>query len=407
MLGLGYYAAKKRPPSHRTIRDAELTERIVRTHRDNYWVYGVRKVHATPQREGVPVARCTVERLMRSAGQRGISRRPGPLNTRLAPPQHQPGDLVSRCSAPIDRTGRGSPTSRTDERSPGSLMRPAAVLDVFSRRVIGWQIQIADDGNLAPHPQLPGSFGTGAPLRNAGRKPRSTGPRAARAHFAGWSRSTYPNEMEHTTFRLSGDHRTRARTARCRRPRPRAGAEEVEVPHLCWRRPRGHPRCPWWGRAATRTRARGAIHTPNSTGKGRSGSRGGTGRRRPGLPEPIRSVAPAPSVIATCHGWMLHQDRVHWASSRIVSITACDTSSGRNTGSCLRTLAAGAASAPRREGSCRSRVGSRCHGPAGRNRMRDAACRAPHRMDLATARTSSSRLPRSPRRRGRAATDSG
>ncbi|MBV6762932.1 IS3 family transposase [Rhodococcus opacus] len=83
MLGLGYYAAKKRPPSHRTIRDAELTERIVRTHRDNYWVYGVRKVHATPQREGVPVARCTVERLMRSAGQRGISRRPGPLNPLL------------------------------------------------------------------------------------------------------------------------------------------------------------------------------------------------------------------------------------------------------------------------------------------------------------------------------------
>ncbi|OXC87832.1 hypothetical protein BMR85_028265, partial [Achromobacter sp. KAs 3-5] len=47
-------------------------------HEANYWVYGARKVHAQLRREGLQVARCTVERLMRAAGLRGISRAKGP-----------------------------------------------------------------------------------------------------------------------------------------------------------------------------------------------------------------------------------------------------------------------------------------------------------------------------------------
>ena len=69
-----YYAAKTRPPSARAIRDAKLVEDIKVAHKANLGVYGARKIYAELNREGVPVARCTVERLMRQNGLRGIPR---------------------------------------------------------------------------------------------------------------------------------------------------------------------------------------------------------------------------------------------------------------------------------------------------------------------------------------------
>lgn len=69
-----YYAAQTRPPSARAVRDAELVEDIKTAHRANLGVYGARKIHAELNREGVRVARCTVERLMRAQGLRGIAR---------------------------------------------------------------------------------------------------------------------------------------------------------------------------------------------------------------------------------------------------------------------------------------------------------------------------------------------
>ena len=69
-----YYAAKTRPPSSRSLRDAELVEDIKVAHKANLGLYGARKIHAERNREGVRVARCTVERLMRAEGLRGIPR---------------------------------------------------------------------------------------------------------------------------------------------------------------------------------------------------------------------------------------------------------------------------------------------------------------------------------------------
>jgi len=69
-----YYAIKARTPSARSLRDAELRPRIVRVHRDNFGVYGVDKVWAQLNREGTTVARCTVARLMRELGLRGVVR---------------------------------------------------------------------------------------------------------------------------------------------------------------------------------------------------------------------------------------------------------------------------------------------------------------------------------------------
>jgi putative transposase len=91
-----YYAAHTRPPSARGLRDEQLTEDIRRIHADNYGVHGARKVHAALVREGVEVARCTVERLMKAAGLRGVIRAKSPRTTRPAPETDRPADLVER-----------------------------------------------------------------------------------------------------------------------------------------------------------------------------------------------------------------------------------------------------------------------------------------------------------------------
>ncbi|MFI7336253.1 IS3 family transposase [Micromonospora aurantiaca (nom. illeg.)] len=77
-----YYAAKTRPVSARSRRDEELTAMIERIHAENYGVYGARKLWHELHRQGVPVARCTVERLMRESGLRGLLRDKSPRTTR-------------------------------------------------------------------------------------------------------------------------------------------------------------------------------------------------------------------------------------------------------------------------------------------------------------------------------------
>ena len=133
-----YYAAKTRQPSARAVRDQELVRVIEREHRDNYGVYGARKMHAHLNRQGVTVARCTVERLMRKAGLRGITRTKGPRTTISAPGAH-PGDLVQR------RFEAAAPNCLwvadiTYVRTLSGWAYAAFVIDVFSRRVVGWQI---------------------------------------------------------------------------------------------------------------------------------------------------------------------------------------------------------------------------------------------------------------------------
>ncbi|MBM7500885.1 putative transposase [Brachybacterium muris] len=91
-----YYAFHSRPPSRRAVRDEEVLVEIRRVHAANFGIYGAKKMHAQLRREGVQVARCTVERLMKVAGLRGISRAKGPRTTI---PGHGPEsrpDLVER-----------------------------------------------------------------------------------------------------------------------------------------------------------------------------------------------------------------------------------------------------------------------------------------------------------------------
>jgi putative transposase len=134
-----YYAAKTRPASARSRRDAELTAMIKQIHAENYGVYGARKIWHELLRRGVRVARCTVERLMREAGLRGLLRDKSPRTTRPAAETDRPRDLVKR-----DFTAAGPNqlwvADLTYVRTAVGWVYAAFVLDVYSRMIVGWQV---------------------------------------------------------------------------------------------------------------------------------------------------------------------------------------------------------------------------------------------------------------------------
>ena len=91
-----YYAARRRRPSARRVRDEALKVKLRQVHAEHFGVYGARKVWHQLQREGIPVARCTVERLMRELGLSGVVR--GKVLHTTAPDESapRPADLVER-----------------------------------------------------------------------------------------------------------------------------------------------------------------------------------------------------------------------------------------------------------------------------------------------------------------------
>jgi putative transposase len=121
------------------MRDDVLKKEIRRVFDDNYGVYGARKVWRQLRREGIEVARCTVERLMRQLGLsgavRGATRR-----TTVADPSATPApDLVKRhfhTSAP----NLLWVADFTYCSTWSGMVYTAFVIDVFSRRIVGWRI---------------------------------------------------------------------------------------------------------------------------------------------------------------------------------------------------------------------------------------------------------------------------
>jgi putative transposase len=144
-----YYDVKTRPPSARAVRDAELVEDIKVAHQANLGVYGARKIHAELNREGIAVARCTVERLMRAVGLRGIPREKTRKTTVSGGAETQrPADLVNRefvATAPNQLWV----ADLTYVRTHAGWTYVAFVLDVFSRMVVGWQVSTSLRTDLA------------------------------------------------------------------------------------------------------------------------------------------------------------------------------------------------------------------------------------------------------------------
>ena len=95
-----YYEAVRRAPSARAVRDEQLKAAISAVYVENYGVYGARKVWLVLNRQGTPVARCTVERLMRELGLAGARRGKRIRTTVPAAAAARPADLVCRQFSP-------------------------------------------------------------------------------------------------------------------------------------------------------------------------------------------------------------------------------------------------------------------------------------------------------------------
>ncbi|TFB82503.1 IS3 family transposase [Cryobacterium sp. TMT1-3] len=128
------------PAAVTTIEMDEVTVVKIRdVHQTNYGVYGVRKVHAQLKRDDHPVARCTVERLLRREGLRGITRSRTPRTTIPGPLSDRPDDLVRRAfTAPAPNCLWVADI--TYIRTFSGWVYAAFVTDEFSRRVVGWQL---------------------------------------------------------------------------------------------------------------------------------------------------------------------------------------------------------------------------------------------------------------------------
>ncbi len=117
-----------------------LKAEIARVHAENLSVYGADKVWAQLNREGIRVARCTIERLMRQLGLSGVRRgRRFKVTTGHDDRQHRPDDLVERnFRAPAPN--RLWVADLTYVRTHAGWVYAAFIVDVFSRMVVGWQI---------------------------------------------------------------------------------------------------------------------------------------------------------------------------------------------------------------------------------------------------------------------------
>lgn len=141
----GYYAWRDRGPSARAARDAELAAVVVEVHRRSRRTYGAPRIHAELNRLGQRTGRKRVARLMREYGLVGAhSRRKwrtGKPDTAWAP------DLLERNFNPARRDTVWA-ADVTQFRTGEGWLHFAGVIDLYSRRVVGWAMGPAPDADL-------------------------------------------------------------------------------------------------------------------------------------------------------------------------------------------------------------------------------------------------------------------
>jgi putative transposase len=140
-----YYAVRKRErePSARAVRDEQMKEQVMRVWEDRRKgrrLYGARKVWLQLRREGIEVARCTVERLMGDLGLAGVSaRRKKPRTTVPGAGPGRPADLLERdFTAPAPN--RRWVADITYVPTACGFAYTAFVTDLFARKIVGWQV---------------------------------------------------------------------------------------------------------------------------------------------------------------------------------------------------------------------------------------------------------------------------
>ena len=142
-----YYEWKDKPLSQAERRDEVLAGQVMRVWDANFQVYGARKVWLALNREGVPVARCSVERIMRNLGLQGVIR--GKVKrTTHGDGSLLPDDLVNRRFAPL------APNllwvcDFTYVSTWAGWVYVAFVIDAYARRILGWRALTTMSADLA------------------------------------------------------------------------------------------------------------------------------------------------------------------------------------------------------------------------------------------------------------------
>ena len=134
--------ARQADPSRlpaRAVRDANLRPEIERVFEENRQVYGAPKVWRQLNREGIDVARCSVERLMREMGLQGARRGKKPRTTIADDAANRPPDLVDR-KFEAQRPDQLWVADFTYVSTWCGFVYVAFIIDVFSRRIVGWRM---------------------------------------------------------------------------------------------------------------------------------------------------------------------------------------------------------------------------------------------------------------------------
>ena len=135
----GYYAWLKRSPSPRAVEDDRLKQRIETVHRQSRDTYGVPRIYFELKEDGERVSRKRIARLMRDLGLRGVCRRRFVTTTQRDESNRPAPDLVERdftASGPNELWVADATYVPTWE----GFLFLAVVVDVFSRRVVGWSM---------------------------------------------------------------------------------------------------------------------------------------------------------------------------------------------------------------------------------------------------------------------------
>ena len=133
----GFHAWNQRRPSAHAQQDMDLLARIRAIYARSHGTYGMPRIHATLARQGIHVGRNRVARLMREADLRGVSRRRWVKTTRRAPGARPAPDLVQR-HFQADTPNRLWVADATYIPTAAGFFYLAVVLDVYSRRIVGW-----------------------------------------------------------------------------------------------------------------------------------------------------------------------------------------------------------------------------------------------------------------------------
>ena len=125
--------------SARAKRDEQLGVEVQRVWEENFRVYGARKVWRQLGREGVSVARCTVECLMQKIGIHGVVRGKKPFTTVSDPEQERAPDLVKR-QFTATRPNQLWVADFTYVATWSGFVYVAFVIDVYARAIVGWRV---------------------------------------------------------------------------------------------------------------------------------------------------------------------------------------------------------------------------------------------------------------------------